>query len=452
MTPYASLLSDPDPWVDGAPGLRDALAEWSTLPRDADRLVGSLHRPGSHHIRGGIRTSARLSAVNGRWLARLPGAVGRRGWRDTLVDYLVDAASHSGAGGRALLGLVEGLRPGVVGEATSVAAVPLSIGQVEHRLPAATSSRLAEIDDAPTAHSEYDQVHRGQLDDGRAVAVVVSRPGTARELRESASLLAPWLVAIELVDRSPWQHGLVEVLRDLTATGQRRCDQRAVALDASVLHSSIGASGVTDVVVARPIPGLVDRDSAVYELPTDLEITGPAPAQQVLAAGMTAIIEAGLVHGAYASHMDRRYVWGGGSVGCLVAGVTLAPLSTRSRRAIASLLDGTADPVDALVSLGTTPSFVDRDSVQRLLASGALTDPLALLRPDAGTHALSALRTLVTLHGVRPTPELAGFGLAVARLLATLRTADDRPDPTVLALRALPRLAGIGARMLDSAA
>lgn len=456
---YDTAIAPPSGWIDGQPGLREALDRWNAVPRDGGELVGVIGRPGIGFARSAIRrwldvpsASAQLWDQSRRITGRASDLIGERS--PGAVSLLsTSVAATGGPSGRMLMSILSSMRPDILRGAESAWAPPpaMSRAVVRQRIRPATRGRLVDLEDDPVSVSEYDQVHRGRLIDGTAVAVAVSRPGVARRMLDDASMLGPCLVAAEFVDPSPWRDGLVEILRDLTASGIRRCDQRAVALDAAVLQAALAGSDVSDLAVARPIPELVDVDSAVYALGIDGVESRPTDSA-ILAAGVATIVETGLVQGVYSTHLDPGYMWADQhGMTTLVGGTSVGLVQEPTRRGLAEMLMGagsTANTADALVAIGVLPPFVDRDDLAGRLATGGLGNPFTLLGPDGVSRLKDAGRSLVVEHGARATPELIGLTLAVFRLVGAVRSgATDRTD----LLRVLPRLAGIGSRMSAAA-
>lgn len=361
---------------------------------------------------------------------------------------------------------------------------------VEEALGQPPETAFARFDAEPLAAASMAQVHRGWLDDGRAVVLKIRRPGIRPRMEADLRIVAQVAALAESASaearrfepRAMARQLAAAMLEELDFTVEGRNADRLrgdFASDARVVVPAIHWQYSSEtLLVMDHIDGVAPSSAAV------LEAAGIDPAA-IATLGADVVLDMVLINGRFHAdpHPGNLLCMAGNRIALIDLG-TIGHVSPRRREEFIgftqALTLGDADALADVLAVWSAGRDVPRDAVRRaaerlvarhgggrLVLSAVVGDSLALLRDEGlalPPDLLLIFKTLVTIDGVL-TGIAPDFDLSAAVRRASIRIARARLAPERLAatgqalarelLRAgddAPRLVRAAIRKLDAEA
>ncbi|MBW3661870.1 MAG: AarF/ABC1/UbiB kinase family protein [Actinobacteria bacterium] len=175
---------------------------------------------------------------------------------------------------------------------------------VEEELGVRLGTAFARFDEVPLAAASLGQVHRGELRDGRPVAVKVQRPGIRSRVREDLDVLETLAGLVERTETGE-KYQLTAILDEFRRSLARELDYRREARNLQTLAGNLSEferievpQPVDDYTTSRVLTMELVAGHKVTEL-TDLgrlDIDGQTLAQELFEAYLRQILDDGFVH------------------------------------------------------------------------------------------------------------------------------------------------------------
>ncbi len=320
------------------------------------------------------------------------------------------------------------------------AARPESFATIRRRIESELgplSETFSRFDAEPIAAASIAQVHAAQLRDGREVAVKVQRPGIRKRMERDAALLYSAATAADAVDLMETANlpGMIELF---TACLLEELDFRLEAENMAEFAILLEQSGVTDVCVPRPIPGMVTETVLVMERLGGRPITrGGAESLGIFRVGTRAVLDTALTHGLFHAdlHTGNILHLDDGRFGLVDFGI-VGRFDPEQRMGLARwLLSFTGDDVSAqltaLAELGAFGEGSDVDEateqIEAVIAKVEIAQDPTL--DDIASH-FELIARILTHHGMRLPRELTLFFKNLIHLSGAVREIDPTQSPT----------------------
>ena len=347
-----------------------------------------------------------------------------------------------------LIGSAEGLLPpGVVAEfarchdtvrpvpsAAIVAAVETALGPLDEV--------FSSFDPKPLAAASIAQVHAAVLRDGREVVVKVQRPDVRTRIERDIAVLARLArtsSGVELMSTLNLE-GMIELF---AATVVEELDFRLEAENMIDVGLCIEHAGIDDVVVPRPVPGLVTPTVLVMERLHGSRMREETTASRserlaLLRVGTQAVIEGALTYGLFHGdmHAGNMLLLDDGRYGLLDFGI-VGRFDHAQRWALMRWLvsfssDDLSLQMRALADLGAFPPDTDLEEVTGkvdvVLAKIASDDAHAV---DEVTRNFELIARILVHHGMRLPKELSLFFKNLVHVSGAIRTLDPEGTETL---------------------
>jgi ubiquinone biosynthesis protein len=321
---------------------------------------------------------------------------------------------------------------------------PFGFDTVEEVVSAELGVRLSKafrsFDPEPVASASLSQVHRGELRDGREVAVKVQRPGIREVIRDDLDALRE--LAEFLDDHSDRAHRyrLGDILEQFRRSLILELDFRNEARNLETLGENLASE--EGIVVPQPVMDYTTSRVLTMELIRGTKVTALSPValleidreglgETLFRAYLHQILIDGFFHAD--PHPGNVFITDDRRIALLDLGQT-ATLTPGTRDELTKLLlavaEGRADEAATLlVDLGDAEDRAEitafKDAVGELVlrSQGRTTGEIAL-----GAIVLQLVR-LAGEHGIRPPPELTMLGKTLINLDEVGRALDPELDP-----------------------
>lgn len=453
-------------WVQGEPGLVDAVGEWvddvgasrARLGDEASRVATPGVIPPDRLFRHA--TAAGVSRAV-RAITRLPGDLqslapvrDTQQWAmDAGIEAFADQLALSGPASHEVARIIVGsgsLFPSVLRielEARTIETPHIDAETVQ-AIAQGHVEGLSEVSDQPVTSMPVSQMHVARLPDGRPGYVRVRRPGVSREIRADARLSASGAAAMNRVMPAAGGMGPIGFVELIVRYGLEATDMRYEALNVVELGLILEEGGHDALVVARPIPGTVSKRVLAFEyldgVPLARTSSAIADPEGVMAALTAITFESALVHGTFWADpaAEHLLLLRDGRVALVGAG-TVGHFSPQLRRAgicfLRSVMSGDyAGQVEAMRIADATPAGLDVAALESELESAEALQVSTIIfgGEQALLDALAATVRILLQYDIKPPVE-------VGLLLRTVFALDS------VAKRIMPEGGGLMATIMS---
>ena len=283
----------------------------------------------------------------------------------------------------------------------------------------ALDATFAWFDSEPLASASIAQVHCAELLDGTRVVVKVQRPKIRHRIERDTAILHRLAKATESIDLADTAN-LAAMVELFASTVLEELDFRLEAENMIQFALCLEDLGTTDVVIPRPIPGLVTERVLVMERLDGRSITSePNASDDTLAifrVGTQAVLQAALGYGLFHADMHAGNILAldDGRFGLVDFGI-VGRFDARQRNGLFQWLlsfatDELGMQIRALAELGAFDSDVDLevviDEIETIIARLEFDDQAST--DDIASH-FELIARVLAHHGMRMPRELSLF-------------------------------------------
>jgi ubiquinone biosynthesis protein len=469
-------------WIGASAGLADDIVgleqQVGTAQRELAARAVSLAQPGMvdpariarHAIAAGLSRAVRVTTS-------LPGAIASgqvvrepQAWmQSSAIEAFVDQLALGGAAAAEVARQIEGAGPlfpsALRSELARREIRPLDVEpQVVQSILDRTFGRRSAgghvrlLDERPITGTPISSLYEAEIEVGagsdRQVLARVRRPHVARDLDSDSRLAAGAATALTRIAPDAGGMGPLGFVQLTMRQNLEATDLRYEALDLAELGLLVEEFALDGLVVARPVPGLVNERALVLEHIDGVPLhrfvgplDDPAPAVRAVTA---LTLEAALVHGVFwadpaPQHLvvlpDERVAM----VGVGVLGRFTPELRLAGTRVIKAVLTGEHEAmIDGMRIAGALTPDVDTKALLADLQASPLLDPSAILfgGQSALVDALNTTVSIMLAHKLQPPVEV----ILMLRTVFALGQILTRLDPsgatglTAALMPLLPRL------------
>ncbi len=324
---------------------------------------------------------------------------------------------------------------------------PFSFADVERivtdELGVRISKAFGYLDHEPLAAASLGQVHRGELRDGRPVAVKVQRPGVRQQVVADMEVIEELASFVDEHTRAGRRYGFAGMAEQFRRSLMAELDYRREASNLRTLADDL--AGYDRIVVPRPIDDFTTSVVLTMEYVAgrnvgslgplaQLEIDGDALAEQLFRAYLDQV----LVHGFFHAdpHPGNVLLTDDGRLALVDVGMVATVSSSMQDglvRLLLALSDGRADETaDALSSLGeATPDF-DMELFRSRIVELVELNRAATVGDLSAGRLVGELMQISGECGLRPPAELTMLGKALLNLDEVARVLAPDFDPNAV--------------------